>query len=102
MNVVENEVWALVEKELAAANERFPAFASPHEGYAVMLEEYEEAEEEIRSCKARLDVMWQHIKDNKYAGQRAELVERYAIHAICELIQFAAMTRKFMAMENNP
>lgn len=34
MNVIENDVRALVDKELTAANERFPQFHSAHEGYA--------------------------------------------------------------------
>ena len=32
MNAVENDGRALVDKELAAANERFPQFHSAHEG----------------------------------------------------------------------
>lgn len=32
MNVIENDVRALVDKELTAANERFPQFHSAHEG----------------------------------------------------------------------
>lgn len=44
MNVIENDVRALVDKELTAANERFPQFHSAHEGYAVILEEVEECE----------------------------------------------------------
>lgn len=35
MNVIENDVRALVDKELTAANERFPQFRSQHEGYAL-------------------------------------------------------------------
>ena len=42
MNAIENDVRALVDKELDAANERFPQFHSAHEGYAVILEEVEE------------------------------------------------------------
>lgn len=39
MNAVSEDVEKLVEKELEAANERFPQFHSPHEGWAVMQEE---------------------------------------------------------------
>lgn len=102
MNAVEKEVWTLIEKELAAANERFPAFASPHEGYAVMLEEYEEAQSEMESCGIRLQKAWERIKDNQYAGIQIGIVYDAAVRGICEMIQFAAMTRKFMAIENNP
>jgi hypothetical protein len=33
MNAVSEDVEKLVEKELEAANERFPQFHSPHEGW---------------------------------------------------------------------
>lgn len=38
MNAVSEDVEKLVEKELEAANERFPQFHSDHEGWAVMQE----------------------------------------------------------------
>lgn len=36
MNVVENDIRALVDKELAAANKRFPQFHSAHEAKTVI------------------------------------------------------------------
>lgn len=36
MDVVMNDVRLLVKKELAAANKKFPMFASAHEGWAVI------------------------------------------------------------------
>ena len=47
MNAIENQVRELVAVELSAANERFPQFYSCHEGYAVILEELEEAKAEL-------------------------------------------------------
>ena len=38
-NVVKREVYKLIDKELAAANEKFPLFGSSHEAFAVILEE---------------------------------------------------------------
>ena len=46
MNAVSEDVKLLVEKELEAANERFPQFHSPHEGWAVIREEAEELRQE--------------------------------------------------------
>lgn len=37
-----DEILAEVEKELTAATERFPAFNTAHEGFAVLLEEVDE------------------------------------------------------------
>ena len=45
MNAVLANVRQLVDVELAAANERFPQFHSQHEGWAVLKEEAEEAED---------------------------------------------------------
>ena len=47
MDAVRKDVRRLVNKELEAANKRFPQFASPHEGQNVVREELEEAERAI-------------------------------------------------------
>ena len=44
MDAVRKDVRRLVNKELEAANKRFPQFASPHEGQNVVREELEEAD----------------------------------------------------------
>ena len=49
MDAVRKDVRRLVNKELEAANKRFPQFASPHEGQNVVREELEEAERAIQS-----------------------------------------------------
>lgn len=49
MDAVRKDVRRLVNKELEAANKRFPQFASPHEGQNVVREELEEAERAGRS-----------------------------------------------------
>lgn len=42
MDAVSKDVRRLVNKELEAANRKFRQFASPHEGYAVIVEELNE------------------------------------------------------------
>ena len=54
MNAVENDIRALVDKELAAANERFPQFHSAHEGYAVIQEEVDELKEDMDRINCRI------------------------------------------------
>jgi hypothetical protein len=42
-----------VSRELARAREKFPAFHSAHEGYAVLMEELDELWDEIRANGSR-------------------------------------------------
>ena len=100
MNAIENQVRELVAVELSAANERFPQFHSCHEGYAVRLEELEEAKAELEVAEAQTNNLWEHIKSNYDGAGCAETVMKFAINAACEAIQVAAMCQKFLEMEN--
>ena len=51
MNAVKQDVEKLVQKELKSANQRFPMFRSDHEGAAVILEEIEEAQEDMNNVQ---------------------------------------------------
>lgn len=99
MNAVENDIRALVDKELAAANKRFPQFHSRHEGYAVILEEMEELKEEVEKADSYLAFAWGEIRIDDDCEDFISCVERYAINAACEAIQVAAMCKKFLEME---
>lgn len=98
MNAVENEVRELIEKELAAANERFPQFRSAHEGYAVLLEEVDEANDEMQQLHGHMEVLWLRIKQNLRMLDNTERIYDSAVYLACEAIQIAAMARKFMDM----
>lgn len=100
MNAVEQDVRALVDKELAAANERFPQFHSQHEGYAVILEEVEECEYELTSIYEEQKRTWDAIRGNGDPRDYVFLMMAYAKNLACEAIQVAAMCRKFMEMED--
>ena len=97
MNVIENDVRALVDKELTAANERFPQFHSAHEGYAVILEEVEECEGEFDAMQYCLNCLWRQTKCN--VPTEPKELQNAAVRLACEAIQVAAMCRKFMGME---
>ena len=99
MNAIENDIRALVDKELAAANERFPQFHSQHEGYAVILEEMEELKEGVEKADSYLAFAWGEIRIDDDCEDFISGVERYAINAACEAIQVAAMCKKFLEME---
>lgn len=101
MNAVKKDIEKLVEKKLAAADEKFPQFNSPHEGYAVTLEEYEEAAQELEDVKREIDTIWKCIKFDKCISDYEYNIKRMrksAINAACEAIQVAAMCDKFMRL----
>ena len=49
----------LISEEVDFANEKFPAFSSSHEGYAVILEEMDELWDEIKNNKDPMSSMKQ-------------------------------------------
>lgn len=101
MNAIENDIRALVDKELAAANERFPQFHSAHEGYAVILEEIEELSSEAEQADEFTVFLWDAVKANnpEETERHISIIEKLAINAACEAIQVAAMCKKFLEME---
>lgn len=100
MNVVKDDVEILVYNELDNANKLFPLFHSPHEGYAVIKEEIEEAEEQLTYSKQLLESLWTSIKVNDnslpYSKMFCEDLKQRAIDGATELIQVAAMAQKYL------
>lgn len=99
MNAVEGKALELVEIELAAANEKHPPFASQHEGYAVILEEIEEARTQINALERHFGYAWDAVKHDENAKSRIERCKDFAVWAACELIQVDAMCEKFQKLE---
>lgn len=99
MNKVKDKLPALVEEELAAAMEEHPLFASAHEGYAVTLEEVEEAEAELRSVRHHLCMLWNGAKIDYPNGviHAAIFIKEAAVNLAAEAIQVAAMAKKILA-----
>ena len=92
MNIIEE----LVQQELKEANEIHPAFASDHEAYAVVLEEFDECCDELAACKLQLAGIWEQTKqDIENHGLYMHLKE-YAKKLAAEAIQLAAMADKAM------
>ena len=56
-----SDPFDMVRRELARAQTKFPPFKSPHEGYAVILEE--------------VDELWDAVKCNNRSGARSEAVQ---------------------------
>lgn len=103
MNKTMECVKKMVDQELKMANEQYPLFASVHEGAAVILEELEEAEDEMNKMKEAYSTLWDCVKENisledKYFfgdnDKPADGLKKYAINCACECIQVAAMCEK--------
>ena len=99
------EIEPLIHKAIASeyesANEKFPPFNSVHEGYAVLLEEVEEAKAEIERIEVYLNSLWLAVKRdyNKSCFASAYNVKRAAVRAMQELVQVCAMCDKFCDMD---
>lgn len=93
---MKSKIEQLVAEELARANEKFPAFYSSHEAYAVLLEEVEEALEELGNVEQWTSFIWTDIKArNAVTPAVVDDVKGYAVATILELIQVAAMCDKW-------
>lgn len=91
-------VEALVEAELLRASAKFgERHHSPHEAYAVMLEELEETQAELSKASSMLSGYWGAVKLNHpqdYLNDAANRAKFLAIQTACEAIQLAAMCEK--------
>lgn len=98
MDKVVAEVKESVEREYGRAGAKYGLTNhSDHESYAVLLEEVQEAEEELAHLGKDVYEFWYGVKNDvndydKYIQCRK--IEKRAIMAACELIQVAAMAKK--------
>lgn len=91
-------IEGLIEHELYEANKKFPQFQSAHEGKAIIEEEIDEALDEIKQVIMFFENLWESIKKDESIDRLiidVETIEGKAINAIEELIQVAAMCKKF-------
>lgn len=95
MKELKEAVKALMCEEYERAAERFGGkFHSPHEAYAVILEEEEKAQNEMRYILGQIEAFWIRIKENMIMDGSLEVIEKTALNAACECIQVAAMAYK--------
>lgn len=96
-----SEIQKLVNEELEEANKKYPLFHSDHEAYAVIKEEIEECEEDIRKMEMVLSYFWSNTKRDKNSDNLIEGMKKIAMHAAAEAIQVAAMCDKTLIGREN-
>ena len=71
-------------------------YHSLHEGYAVLLEEYEEAEKDFDYIKNHLAMLWDNVKidDETTVKANARAIAFDAVQLALEACQIAAVARK--------
>lgn len=94
------EVENAAQAELNRANEKFPLFNSRHEGYAVVLEELEEAQEAMKEVESSIGVLWDGVRGKEIACFLVEdtkpmAIYHQAVDAACKMVQVAAMLMKY-------
>lgn len=95
---IKEAVEYLIENELRDANKKFSQFNSRHEGFAVINEEVQEAIDEVNKMIHSMNDTWTGIKNDIDIDSlmlTIENLEKSAKNGIKELIQVAAMCKKF-------
>lgn len=92
------DLSVMARDELERANHEFPPFASDHEGYAVILEGFEEMNEEVEAARRTLAYIWRAVKTDAAGDAKNMLLAARGtfLQAAAEAIQAAAMCEKFM------
>lgn len=102
MNAIENNIDDLVFKELNSANQQFPLFQSPHEGYGVIKEEIEEVMDDMNVLLEVFANAWSGIKKNEPVFPQMKIAKELAKQVAIEAIQVAAMCDKYsMSLEGD-
>lgn len=90
------DVDMVIINELKRAISEHAPMNSQHEGFAVILEEIDEAKEEIENMDIALKMLWERVKRNDNAEDEAKMLLNYARLAAAETIQVAAMAQRFI------
>ena len=93
-NLIE-QAERMMQAELKRANTQHTLFNTPHEGWAVMKEEIEEATDELDRIIMLQANMWHAIKADVDATAYAQRIQFTAKYMIAELAQVGAMAMKY-------
>lgn len=70
-------------------------YASEHEGYAVLLEEVEEAKECLQIAEEKLKDLWKSVRRNVYTDDTLWKIKQAAINMAQEAVQVAAVCERY-------
>lgn len=73
-----------------------PTYHSEHEGFAVLMEECQEAAECDKDMQHSLEELWKSIRENKISAFELSQVEGFAKCLAEEAVQIAAVCERFM------
>lgn len=73
-----------------------PTYASEHEGFAVLMEECQEAAESDKDMQEHLENLWKSIRQNQISKFELSQIYNYAIGLAEEAVQVAAVCERFM------
>lgn len=91
------QIDIVVKNELNEANKNYPMFRSPHEGFGVIYEEMVEAFDELDRCADMMDKIVERLHDNSIDESCMTALEKSAERTAAEMVQVAAMARKYKA-----
>lgn len=94
---LKQEVYWMIDRELATANRRFPPFSSNHEAFALILEKTEQAREDMASLDVVVSNFWEGVKEQhepEAIHEELTAVYRMAYDLAVSAIQAAALARK--------
>lgn len=87
-------IKSLAKTELEEANKDHELFHSPHEAYAVIQEELEEAEEDLKCGYNMLEMIWQCVRADENFESELDRLYNIAGSLAAEAIQVMAMAAK--------
>ena len=95
--ITKEHISSAIHCELQFAQTKFKPMNSAHEGYATLLEEYEELTDEIKFIQEGLEDLWFFVKKNNVQKIKLciDLLSKRRENLIHEAVQVGAMLERF-------